>query len=72
LRRFEKTAWMKEEQEFDTVAGFILHELKHIPHTGETFTWRGFDFEIIDMDAQRIDKVIVKLSKELKEEMDAS
>jgi Hemolysins and related proteins containing CBS domains len=67
LRRFEKTSWMNEEQEFDTVAGFILHELKHIPHTGETFTWRGFDFEIIDMDAQRIDKVLVKISRELKE-----
>jgi putative hemolysin len=70
LRRFEKTAWMNDEQEFDTVAGFILHELKHIPQTGETFTWRGFQFEIIDMDAQRIDKVLVKISEELKEEME--
>jgi putative hemolysin len=70
LRRFEKTAWMNDEQEFDTVAGFILHELKHIPQTGETFSWRGFNFEIVDMDAQRIDKVLVKISEELKEEME--
>jgi len=58
------------EQEFDTLAGFILHELKHIPHTGEEFEWRGFNFEIIDMDAQRIDKVLVKASDEIKEEME--
>lgn len=71
LTRFEKTDWMNEgEQEFDTLAGFILYELKHIPGTGETFEWRGFDFEIIDMDGQRIDKVLVKASDEIKEEME--
>lgn len=71
LTRFEKTEWMNDgEQEFDTLAGFILHELKHIPHTGETFEWRGFEFEIIDMDAQRIDKVLVKISDGIKDEME--
>ena len=71
LTRFEKTDWMNDgEQEFDTLAGFILHELKHIPSTGETFEWRGFEFEIIDMDGQRIDKVLVKASDEIKDEME--
>jgi putative hemolysin len=72
LTRFEKTDWMNDgEQEYDTLAGFILYELKHIPETGETFEWRGFEFEIIDMDGHRIDKVMVKLSDEIKEEMDS-
>ena len=44
------------------LAGFVLHELEHIPATGETFSWRGFDFEVIDMDGQRIDKLLVKIS----------
>ena len=36
LTRFEKTEWMNEgEHDFDTLAGFVLHELKHIPETGE-------------------------------------
>ncbi|MDX1937426.1 MAG: hemolysin family protein [Flavihumibacter sp.] len=71
LTRFEKTEWMNEgEQEFDTLAGFILHELERIPHTGDTLNWRGFDFEIVDMDAQRIDKILVHISKELKDEME--
>jgi putative hemolysin len=49
------------EQEFDTLAGFILHLLKRIPQTGDKFEWEGFSMEIIDMDAQRIDKVLVQL-----------
>jgi putative hemolysin len=60
LDRFEKTERMNEgEQEFDTLAGFILDELKRIPQTGEKLEWEGFTIEIVDMDAQRIDKVLV-------------
>jgi putative hemolysin len=62
LSKFEKTDMMNEgEQEFDTLAGFILHLLKRIPQTGDKFEWEGFSMEIIDMDAQRIDKVLVQL-----------
>lgn len=71
LSRFEKTEWMNEgEQEFDTLAGFILHQLKRIPHTGEKLHWEGFDIEIVDMDAQRIDKVLVSVSNEIRENME--
>ena len=71
LTRFNKTIWINEgENEFDTMAGFILHELKRIPTAGDTFTWRGFDFEIIDMDGHRIDKLIVKISEEIRSEME--
>jgi putative hemolysin len=71
LSHFEKTEWMNEgEHDFDTLAGFVLHELEHIPGTGERFDWNGFDFEIIDMDGQRIDKLLVKISNEIREEME--
>ncbi|MEO6638733.1 MAG: hemolysin family protein [Ginsengibacter sp.] len=71
LTKFDKTVWINEgENTFDTLAGFILHELKTIPSTGDTFEWRGFDFEIIDMDGKRIDKVLVKVSDEIRDEMD--
>ena len=58
------------EHEFDTLAGFVLHELEHIPATGETFSWKDFHFEIIDIDGQRIDKILVRISEELKDEME--
>ena len=71
LSHFEKTEWMNEgEHEFDTLAGFVLHELERIPKTADTFDWRGFEFEIIDMDGQRIDKLLVKISEELKDAME--
>ena len=71
LSRFEKTEWMNEgEQDFDTLAGFILHKLERIPAIGDKLDWEGFQIEIIDMDAQRIDKVMVKISEEIKENME--
>jgi putative hemolysin len=71
LSRFDKTEWMNEgEQEFDTLAGFVLHQLKRIPATGDKMEWEGFSLEIVDMDAQRIDKVLVNISKEIKENME--
>ena len=71
LTRFEKTEWMNEgEQEFDTLAGFILHRLERIPQTGDKLEWKGFAIEIMDMDGHRIDKVLVKISKALRDEME--
>jgi putative hemolysin len=70
LSHFHKTAWMNEgDHEFDTLAGFILNQLERIPHSGEKMEWRGFTFEIIDMDAQRIDKLLVSLSEEMQKEL---
>ncbi|HYF31140.1 MAG TPA: hemolysin family protein [Chitinophagaceae bacterium] len=71
LTYFEQTEFMNEgDQEFNTLAGFVLHQLEHIPQTGEKLEWRGFRFEIIDMDAQRIDKVLVNISKDIEQEME--
>ncbi|WP_229245227.1 hemolysin family protein [Dyadobacter aurulentus] len=44
---------------FNTLGGFVLHILENIPKTGEQFSWKNFDFEVIDMDRSRIDKLLV-------------
>lgn len=49
----------EDEGNFTTLAGFILSYLNKIPETGETFSWKNFDFEIVDMDGHHIDKVLV-------------
>jgi putative hemolysin len=60
LSYFDKTEFMMQgDQEFDTLAGFIIHSLEKIPSTGETLTWKTFCFEIVDMDQHRIDKILV-------------
>ena len=62
LTHFDKTEWMMEgDRDFDTLAGFIIHELEKIPVTGDTMEWKMFRFEIIDMDQHRIDKILVSL-----------
>jgi putative hemolysin len=44
---------------FNTLGGFVLHVLENIPKTGEKFKWKHFEFEVIDMDRSRIDKLLV-------------
>ena len=71
LTHFEKAEWMNEgEHDFDTLAGFILHQLERIPKSGAKLDWKGFKIEVMDMDGHRIDKVLVTLSEELKEDME--
>lgn len=49
----------KEYSGFDTMGGFALHILKEIPTTGEKFYWEEYVFEIVDMDKNRVDKILV-------------
>ncbi len=73
LSYFDHTDYLDDdEQEFDTLAGFILDELERIPKTGDQLEWNGFRFEIVDMDNNRIDKILVfkPAEPELKTEND--
>lgn len=47
-------------QNFHTVAGFVLAQLRRLPVAGESFHWRGWRFEVVDMDDRRIDKVLAE------------
>jgi putative hemolysin len=44
---------------YETVAGFVLAELNHLPAVGESFTREPWRFEVLDLDGRRIDKVLV-------------
>jgi putative hemolysin len=50
---------LDEERDYQTVAGLVLAELRHIPATGEHFIAHGYRFEVADMDGRKIDKLIV-------------
>jgi len=44
--------------DFQTVAGYVLNNLGHLPRVGEIFEDRGFRFEVVDLDGKRIDKIL--------------
>jgi putative hemolysin len=45
--------------EYDTVAGLVLDRMGSIPRTGDRCAWEGYEFEVVDMDGNRIDKLLV-------------
>jgi putative hemolysin len=49
----------EDEASYQTVAGLVMSELQRIPKAGEKFQVAGFEFEVVDMDGRRIDKVLV-------------
>ncbi|TLV02651.1 hemolysin family protein [Dyadobacter luticola] len=62
LQYFEINIQDAERRElvgFNTLGGFVLHILENIPKVGEQFKWKNFEFEVIDMDRSRIDKLLV-------------
>ncbi|GHV60250.1 hypothetical protein AGMMS49587_00980 [Spirochaetia bacterium] len=46
-------------QDYHTLAGFILSLAGEIPKTAASFSYNGFNFKIVDMDGNRIDKVMI-------------
>lgn len=52
--------WEEEKGEYHTLAGFILKRLGRIPSTANYFVWKTFYFEVMDMDGNRVDKVLVR------------
>jgi putative hemolysin len=47
-----------DDAEYTTLAGFVLSQLGHIPAAGESFQWKDWRFEVVDLDGRRIDKVL--------------
>jgi putative hemolysin len=48
---------------FSTVGGLILDQLGRIPDVGDVADWNGLSLEVVDMDGQRIDRVLVTRKK---------
>ena len=48
---------LPEDEDFDTVGGFVFSELGHVPVVGEQFRWRALDFTVLEADKRRIIKL---------------
>jgi putative hemolysin len=49
----------EERDNYQTLGGFVITHLGHIPKSSDHFVWDGFRLEVMDMDGNRVDKVLV-------------
>jgi putative hemolysin len=49
---------LPENRDYETVAGYVLSHMHHLPATGESVDAQGWRFEVVDLDGRRIDKVL--------------
>lgn len=48
-----------EPNSYNTISGLMIETLGHIPTEGESIDWHDFHIEVVDMDGNRIDKLLV-------------
>ncbi len=59
--RFELPPLPDEDRGYyQTLGGFVMMHLERTPVTGDRFDWGGNDFEVVDMDGNRVDKVLFR------------
>jgi putative hemolysin len=50
---------LPDEDEYETLSGFFMLNLGRVPMPADKFEWNGLNFEVMDMDGKRVDKVLV-------------
>ncbi|NJO20829.1 MAG: HlyC/CorC family transporter [Spirulinaceae cyanobacterium RM2_2_10] len=57
---FEITELPGEQRgNYHTLGGFVVAQLGRIPGAADSFEWQGLRFEVMDMDGNRVDKVLI-------------
>lgn len=61
FKSYFKIATLPEESSgaFHTLGGFVTDQLERIPFVDDSFEFQGFRFKVIEMDGNRVDKVLV-------------
>lgn len=50
---------LPDSTEYETLAGFLMVSLRRVPRRTDAVEWGGFRFEVMDVDAHKIDQVMV-------------
>lgn len=50
---------LPHEEEYETLAGFLMIMLRRVPRRTDRVDWGGYRFEVMDVDSYRIDQVLV-------------
>jgi putative hemolysin len=54
----------EDRSTYQTLSGFVMSQLGRIPKTGAKFKYENYEFEVVDMDGRRVDRVLVSKIKE--------
>ena len=52
---------LPEEEDYETLAGFVLSELGRFPKSGESFPWQGIEFAIAEASDRKVVRIQVRL-----------
>jgi putative hemolysin len=65
IARFKEVARIEAElpgedaEAYRTLGGLVMMALARVPQVGDRFTAQGVTFEVVDMDQNRVDKLLV-------------
>ena len=48
-----------KEEDFTTLSGLAMFLIGRVPKAGDIFSYKNLEFEIVDMDRGRVDKLLV-------------
>jgi putative hemolysin len=51
---------LPEDDDYDTIAGFVLHQLRRVPDEGDKLTYRGLELTVQEMKGPKIETLRVK------------
>ena len=60
----DQTGCRLPDGEYETLAGFVLDQLGHLPQVGESFDWEDWRFKVEEMDRRRIATLLLQFIKE--------
>ena len=49
----------EDDHDYNTLAGMVIAQFGRIPHVGESFVWKNYRFEVVDLDGARVDKLLI-------------
>jgi magnesium and cobalt exporter, CNNM family len=50
----------QKEDRFQTIAGYLIDRIGHLPHIGDSTVVGDYRFQVLDMDGRRVDRVLVR------------
>jgi len=55
---------IEESDEYTTLSGFILSQLEEIPQKGNSFKYKDYEFEILEVSNTRVEEVLIRIIKD--------